>query len=862
MSDEKDLEQTQEKKSEQTTTTPTEPTGEVVSSGEIKTSENVAPAPKSEDEVEGDLDELLNPEVEEPETAHDDFDWSLGNKNELKYTEAEIEDYLKDYEKSLSTLSDNDVVQGRVSAIAAGDVVLDINYKSDGLVSLSEFRDMPDLAIGDMVDVYVESQEDDRGQLVLSRRKAKLLKAWDSLVDSYKNGTIIKGTVISKTKGGLIVDSSGLETFLPGSQIDIKPIIDYDSYVGKTMEFKVVKINEVIKNAVVSHKALIESDLAEQREQIIAGLEKGQVLEGVVKNITDFGAFMDLGGLDGLLYITDISWGRINHPNEILELNQKVNVVVLDFDENKKRISLGMKQLQPHPWDILDKDIIIESEVKGKIVNIEDYGAFLEITPGVEGLIHVSEVSWSNQPVNAREFFNLGQEFQAKVVTIDREDRKMSLSIKQLSEDPWSKVSDKFPVGSKHTGVVKNLTPYGVFVELEEGIGGMVHISDLSWTKRYSHPSEFTKVDENIEIQILDIDKDSRKLSLGHKQLEENPWDTFENVFPIGSTHEATIVKKDDRGAIVSLPYGLEAFAPGKHLRKEDGTMAGIDESLTFKVIEFNRDDKRILVSHSRFHEDIKRDADSTERRAKDTERRQVRTNIKSQSSKVEKTTLGELDVFSQLKNQFAAGESTKKAEQAAKAAAEKEAAEAKLEAADAKAEAVEAKAEAEETKADAVESKEEVVNATEEAVEAKEVTEDAKDDAAEVNKEAIDVIKEEETESKEEETESKEEVAEAKEKVAVKKVAANKKTVKPNDLKKIEGIGPKIAELLTNAGLPTFTDVAGASPEKLKEILTEAGSRYQMHDPTTWPDQAKLAADGKWDELETLQDNLKGGKA
>ena len=857
MSDEKDLEQTQEKTTEQPTPTPTptaptpEPTSEVVSSGDVVvSSEPIAKAKTTEeDEVEGDLDELLNPESIEPETAHDDFDWTLGNKNELKYTESEIEAYLKDYEKSLSSLSTSDVVSGRVSSISAGDVVLDINYKSDGLVSLSEFRDMPDLAIGDMVDVYVETQEDDKGQLVLSRRKAKLLKAWESLVDSYKNGTIIKGTVVSKTKGGLIVDSSGLETFLPGSQIDIKPIIDYDSYVGKTMEFKVVKINEVIKNAVVSHKALIESDLAEQREQIIAGLEKGQVLEGVVKNITDFGAFMDLGGLDGLLYITDISWGRINHPNEILELNQKVNVVVLDFDENKKRISLGMKQLQPHPWDILDQGVIIESKVKGKIVNIEDYGAFLEITPGVEGLIHVSEVSWSNQPVNAREFFNLGQEFEAKVVTIDREDRKMSLSIKQLSEDPWSKVSEKFPVGSKHSGVVKNLTPYGVFVELEEGIGGMVHISDLSWTKRYSHPSEFTKVDETIEIQILEIDQESRKLSLGHKQLEENPWDTFENVFPIGSTHEATIVKKDDRGAIVSLPYGLEAFAPGKHLRKEDGTMANLDESLTFKVIEFNRDDKRILVSHSRFHEDIKRDADNTERREKNQERKQVRNTIKSQASKVEKTTLGELDVFSQLKDQFAAGEATKKAAAApAKAEVKAEVKE------EAKAEVKEeVKAEVkEEAKA---EVKEEAKAEVKEEAKA-EVKEEANAEADAKAKEEADAKAKEEADAK-----AKEEAdAKAKEEAVVATPAKSK--AKPDDLKKIEGIGPKIAELLTNNGVATFAELSSTSPDKLKEILAGAGPRYQMHDPTTWPDQSKLAADGKWDELNTLQDNLKGGKA
>jgi len=838
MSDEKDLES--KEAVQETVETTAQETVETVKEAVVEQPKAEAPAeakqgevqtlvvpPKKEEntedaEVDGNLDEILNPEELEPETPHDDFDWSLGNKNELTYTQEEIDAYLKDYEKSLSSLSANDIVQGKVNAIAGGDVILDINFKSDGLVSLSEFRDMPDLAVGDVVDVYVETQEDEKGQLILSRRKAKLLKAWENLVDSYQNGTIIKGTVVSKTKGGLIVDAGGLETFLPGSQIDIKPIIDYDSYVGKTMEFKVVKINEVIKNAVVSHKALIESDLAEQREQIIAGLEKGQVLEGIVKNITDFGAFMDLGGLDGLLYITDISWGRINHPNEILELNQKVNVVVLDFDENKKRISLGMKQLQPHPWDILDKTVNIESVVKGKIVNIEDYGAFLEITPGVEGLIHVSEVSWSNQPVNAREFFNLGQEFEAKIVTIDRDDRKMSLSIKQLSEDPWTKVTQKFPVTSNHSGIVKNLTPYGVFVELEEGIGGMVHISDLSWTKRYSHPSEFTKVGENINIQILDIDEDQRKLSLGHKQLEENPWDTFENVFPVGSLHEATIVKKEDRGAIVSLPYGLEAYAPTKHLKKEDGSTAGLDETLTFKVIEFNRDDKRILVSHSRLIDDNKRDADNTERQVKQKERREVRDKVKSQQGKVEKTTLGELDVFSQLKDQLAAGNA--EAARVAAAASEKEKEEAKVEKETPKAE-----------EENVIETGDVVVGAGIPLLK----------DKAKVVSDAL---------SKTEATsDKKEEAAPTQEKA---------KSAKPDDLKKIEGIGPKIAELLTNADIPTFASLADSDPEKIKEILLEAGSRYKMHDPTTWPQQAKLAAAGKWDELTTLQDNLKGGKA
>ncbi len=745
------------------------------------------------------------PRPEDMRGPHDDFDWSISNRNTQAYSDEEIAKYLSDYEQTLGNVQENSVVSGIVTAIHSGDVVLDINYKSDGLVSYSEFRDMPDLAIGDHVDVYVEDKEDHRGQLVLSRRKAKLIKAWEMLVDSYENGTIIKGTVVSKTKGGLIVDCSGLETFLPGSQIDIKPIIDYDAYVNKTMEFKVVKINETIKNAVVSHKALIESDLAEQREHIISSLEKGQVLEGTVKNITDFGAFMDLGGVDGLLYITDISWGRINHPNEILELNQKVNVVVLDFDENKKRISLGLKQLQPHPWQTLGEEVGEGSTVKGKIVNIEDYGAFLEIIPGVEGLIHVSEVTWSNQPVNARDYFSLGKEIEAKVVTIDRDERKMSLSIKQLSNDPWSSIGDQFPVGQKFSGVVKNLTPYGVFVELEEGIGGMVHISDLSWTKRYSHPSEFTKVGETIDIQILEIDQDSRKLSLGHKQLEENPWDTFENVFPIGSYHEATLIKKDDRGGIVQLPYGLEAYAPLRHLKKEDNTSVDVDETTTFKVIEFNRDDKRILVSHLRYVEDIKREADDSVRTEKREERKTVQKAVKKTQSNVERATLGDLDVFSQLKDQLAADApkppAPKKAAPVKKAAPAKE----------------EAKAE--------VPAKEEA----EAEVPAKE----------EANAEAP---------------------VKAKAKAAPKAKKA-KADSGEDDFKKIEGIGPKISELIKTAGISSFAELSTTDAEKIKEILAEAGNRYKSHDPTTWPAQAKMAADGDWDGLKKWQDELDGGK-
>jgi small subunit ribosomal protein S1 len=586
-------------------------------------------------------------------TAHDDFDWSIGKRQQAFYSADQREAMSKAYEATLNEIIENDVVKGRVIGVSNGDVILDLRHKSDGLVSLSEFRDTPDLKNGDEVEVYVESQEDERGQLSLSRRKAKLLRAWDDIVRSYEEGIIIKGNVISKTKGGLIVDCNGLETFLPGSQIDVKPIVDYDIYVGKTMEFKVVKINENIKNAVVSHKALIESDLADQRDAIVSGLEKGQVLEGVVKNITDFGAFMDLGGVDGLLYITDISWGRINHPAEVLEINQKINVVVLDFDDNKKRISLGLKQLTPHPWETLGETLEEGAVVSGKIVNIEDYGAFLEVQPGVEGLIHVSEVSWSSQPVNAREYFKLGEEREAKVVTVDRDERKMSLSIKQLSQDPWMNVAEKYPVGSRHTGVVQNLTPYGVFIELEEGIGGMIHVSDLSWTKRFGHPSEYTKVGDKLDFTIMEVDGENRKLSLGHKQLEENPWDTFENVFPVGSFHEATVLRRDDRGAVMQLPYGLEAYAPIKHIRKEDNSIANVDDVLTVKVIEFNRDDKRIMVSHLRFLEDVRREADEQVQQEKETEVKQTRQAVQKQQSKVEKSTLGDLGIFEDIKEQL-----------------------------------------------------------------------------------------------------------------------------------------------------------------------------------------------------------------
>ncbi|MEZ4886151.1 MAG: 30S ribosomal protein S1 [Chitinophagales bacterium] len=588
------------------------------------------------------------------EAAHDEFDWTLGKKAEQNYQDEEYDKLFLMYDVTFKTITEHEIVTGIVEAITESDVVLDVGFKSDGLVPTSEFRDlMPDLKKGDKVEVYVLEKEDERGQLRLSRKNAKLLRAWENIVNAHENDTVVTGTVISKTKGGLIANVFGLETFLPGSQIDVKPIVDYDAYVGMTMEFKVVKINEAIKNAVVSHKALIESDLEDQRQRIISQLEKGQVLEGTVKNITDFGAFIDLGGVDGLLYITDISWGRINHPSEILENGQKLNVVVIDFDDAKKRISLGLKQLTPHPWDVLDGELTEGSVIQGKIVNIEDYGGFLEITPGVEGLIHVSEVSWSNQPVNAREYFKLGETYSAKIVTLDREDRKMSLSIKQLQADPWDSIKDTFPINSKHTGEVKNLTPYGVFVELSEGIGGMVHISDLSWTKRFNHPSEYTRVGEQLDVVILGIDQEARKLSLGHKQIEEDPWDTFETVFPKGSEHTGTIIKRDDKGGIVALPYGLEAFAPNKHLRKEDGSYAQLDETLVFRIREFDRNDKRIIVSHSDSLK-AKKDAEFEEEREKQQEeRKQTTERVRKVNTQADRTTLGDLSVLSDLKKQM-----------------------------------------------------------------------------------------------------------------------------------------------------------------------------------------------------------------
>jgi small subunit ribosomal protein S1 len=587
------------------------------------------------------------------ETAHDDFDWSIDKRNVASYSSEEKKKYDSVYESTFKAVTDGELVKGIVVGVTKTDVVINIGFKSDGLVSLNEFRDTPNLKTGDEVEVMVVEKEDREGNLNLSRKQARITRAWERIVEVHKTGEVITGTVTSKTKGGLIVDVFGMETFLPGSQIDVKPVTDYDQFVGKTMEFKVVKINEAIKNAVVSHKALIESDIEAQRAEIMSKLERGQVLEGSIKNITDFGAFMDLGGLDGLLYITDISWGRISHPSEVLKLDQKLKVVVLDFDDEKKRISLGLKQLTPHPWDILPANITEGSVVKGKVVNIEDYGAFLEILPGVEGLVHVSEITWANTPINAKEFFKLNDEHEAKIVTLDKDSRKMSLSIKQMTEDPWSTIETKFPEGSRHSGLVKNITPYGVFVELSPGIGGMIHISDLSWLKRFNHPSEYTKVGNHIDVVILGIDKDNRKLQLGHKQLEEDPWNTLQDTFAPGSIHEGTVIRRDDKGAIVQLPYGLEGFAPNRHLGKEDGKSVNADETAQFMVIEFDRNEKRIVVSHSRIWEQARVDEKETAKKEARAEADSTRKTVKNIQNKVEKATLGDLGALAQLKQKL-----------------------------------------------------------------------------------------------------------------------------------------------------------------------------------------------------------------
>ena len=598
------------------------------------------------------MNELKNTPVE----GLQDFDWDAYENGDTAGPKSR-EDLTKTYNETLNTVKDKEVVEGTVIAINKREVVVNIGYKSDGIIPITEFRYNPDLKVGDKVEVFIENQEDKKGQLVLSHKKACASRSWSRVKEAMEKDEVIKGYVKCRTKGGMIVDVFGIEAFLPGSQIDVRPIRDYDVFVDKTMEFKVVKINEDYRNVVVSHKALIEAELEAQKREIISKLEKGQVLEGVVKNITNYGVFIDLGGVDGLIHITDLSWGRVSDPHEVVELDQRLNVVILDFDNDKRRIALGLKQLTPHPWDNLDPNLKPGDHIKGKVGVMTDYGAFIEVQPGVEGLIHVSEMSWSNHLRSPQDFMKVGDEIEAVILNIDRTERKMSLGIKQLKKDPWQDIETKYAIGSRHTAKVRNFTNFGVFVETEEGVDGLIHISDLSWTKKIKHPSEFTSIGSDIEVQVLEIDKENRRLSLGHKQLEENPWDVFETIFTVGSIHEGTVTEVMDKGAVISLEYGVEGFATPKHLVKEDGTQAKLDEKLPFKVIEFNKGSKRIILSHSRIAEDAQRAEKRAERAG--SSRRTFRRGEKEereeapQLAPMEKTTLGDLDALQALKEQL-----------------------------------------------------------------------------------------------------------------------------------------------------------------------------------------------------------------
>ena len=601
-------------------------------------------------------------------TPDDDFNWDKFESGEQEYSEEEKKQLEDLYTQNLSVVGERQLVSGKIVNVTDRDVVLNIGFKSDGLVPLSEFKDKEDLKIGDDVEVLVETPEDENGQLVLSYKKAMAERAWETIVDAYENDKILSGYVRGRTKGGMIVDLLGLDSFMPGSQIDIKPIKDYDAFVGQNMDVKVVKLNYAFRNVVVSHKAIIESDLEQQKTEILNKLEKGQVLEGTVKNLTSFGVFVDLGGVDGLIHITDVSWGRINHPEEILELGQKINTVVLDYDEEKKRISLGLKQLTSHPWETLPDDVQEGTQVKGKVVNIEDYGAFVEIHPGVEGLVHVSEMSWSQHLKSPEEYVQLGDEVDTVVLSIDREERKLSLGMKQLTADPWENIEEKYPTGSTHTGMVRSITNFGLFMELEEGVDGLVHISDLSWTKKYNHPNEFTKVGEEQEVMVLDIDKENRRLSLGVKQLEEDPWENFESIFYVGSVHEGEILKLEDKGAVVSLPYSVEAFAPNKHIMKQDKTKPQEEESLQFKVIEFDKENRKIIISHTDIWKEQERAEKEKQKAEQQKEEKKTKEDVKKVKSQVETPQLGEEnDKLSALKGQLEEEEKEKQQEAIAK---------------------------------------------------------------------------------------------------------------------------------------------------------------------------------------------------
>ena len=600
--------------------------------------------------------------------ANENFDWNAF-ENDLGVYDQDKAQITEAYDKTLSNVNVGEVVEGTVTGVNKREVIVNVGYKSEGIIPVSEFRYNPDLKVGDKIEVYVESAEDKNGQLALSHKKARQLKSWDRVNEALEKDEIIKGYIKCRTKGGMIVDVFGIEAFLPGSQIDVKPIRDYDVYVDKTMEFKVVKINQEFRNVVVSHKALIEAELEAQKQVIMSKLEKGQILEGTVKNITSYGVFVDLGGVDGLIHITDLSWGRVNHPEEIVALDQKINVVILDFDEAKKRIALGLKQLTPHPWEALDQTLKVGDKVKGRVVVMADYGAFVEIAPGVEGLIHVSEMSWSQHLRSAQEFMKVGDEVEAVILTLDREERKMSLGIKQLTPDPWENIEVKYPVGTKTTAKVRNFTNFGVFVEIEEGIDGLIHISDLSWTKKVKHPGEFTSVGADIEVVVLEIDKENRRLSLGHKQLEENPWNEFENQYSVDSIHEGTITEMTDKGAVVALGENIEGFCPARQLVKEDGTTPKTGDKLNFKILEFSKATKRITLSHLRTYEEAKRAEIAAEKAEKRAAADATKSTVKKINASVEKTTLGDIAGLAALKSAMEAAE----AKSAKKAAAKKD---------------------------------------------------------------------------------------------------------------------------------------------------------------------------------------------
>ncbi len=722
-------------------------------------------------------EQIPQPEAEKevfPEQVPGEFDWDAIGKEKEIYSEEERKRLEGMYDETLKSIGEGEVIDGKVVSMNNREVVVNIGFKSDGVIPASEVRYNPDLKVGDTIEVYVESQEDVSGQLVLSHKKARTLRSWERINKAMDNDEVINGFVKCRTKGGLIVDVFGIEAFLPGSQIDVKPIRDYDIYVGKTMEFKVVKINHEYKNVVVSHKALIEEELEIQKAEIISKLEKGQILEGTVKNITSYGVFVDLGGVDGLIHITDLSWGRINHPEEIVKLDEKINVVILDFDDNKKRIALGLKQLTPHPWDSLDPELKVGDKVKGKVVVIADYGAFIEIAPGVEGLIHVSEMSWSQHLRTAQDFLKVGDEVEAVILTLDREERKMSLGIKQLIPDPWENIHEKYPVNSKHTATVRNFTNFGIFVELEEGVDGLIHISDLSWSKKIKHPAEFTKIGESIEVVVLDVDKENRRLSLGHKQLEENPWDVFESVFTLNSVHQGTIVGSSDKGVIVALPYGVEGFAPTRHIVKEDGTTAKMDETLDFKVIEFNKESKKIVVSHTKVFQDAKtgeRVSEAAERKAKEKTTKKATQKLKEN---MEKTTLGDFGVLADLKSEIEKSEKGTKKKKADETAAKKEEEKAKAEKQEPKAEKEEPKAEKEEPKAEKEEAKAEKEEPKAEKEEPKAEKEEPKAEKEEPKAEKEEPkAKKEEAKAEKEEPKAEKEDEKAEEPKAEKKEAA-----------------------------------------------------------------------------------------